>query len=477
MSTGTIGLILVFALGAVMLGIGIWTSKRIKTSEDYYVGGRNLGSLVTISTQCATFVGGGMTLGWIGLGFRYGLSAAWYGAPQALGFVFMAIVLVKHMRNTGKFISLPDWFDSMYKHKGLSIIASIVCLIVPITWVTAQTTAAARMMESIGVPYLVGVFVIGGVVITYTTVGGYLADCYTDTLQWILLLLIFICTIPLAFIHAGGLSSIIANTPSYMMDVSKVHGMPSYTILLWMVSGLVSGMGLQSSYQKIYSARTDRIAKQGLYATGIATIFFAVVTAFVGMACFKLGAPSVLLNDKVWPWFLAKYVPGWVAVFYAVCVMMATMSTADSMLNSVSLTVTHDLYSKYINPKASDKKVLRIGIIVSAVFGILALYWATAGAWMITLFGMSYTLGAGPLAGAVITAALLKKKANPTCIMAGLILGAVTGFITLQIPTLVSIPAGGTVFSFSMSILVALGGSYLFKSKALVADAAVQSNI
>lgn len=461
----SIGFVVVFVIAATMLIIGFATSKLIKTTDDYYVGGRNLGSLVTISTQCATFVGGGMTLGWIGLGYRYGFGSIWYGAPQALGFFFMAMVMVKSMRGKGRFISLPDWFDSIYQHKGLSIVSALVCLIVPVTWVTAQTTAAARMLETIGLPYLVAVIAIGGAVILYSTIGGYLAVVYTDTLQWIILLAIFTFTVPTAISLAGGLSDVVKSAPAHMTQIMHVPGMPAYTIPLWIISGLVSGMGLQSSYQRIYSARTDSIAKQGLVFTGIATIFFAVVTSFVGLAVLKLGAPSELANDKIWPWFLSNFMPTWVAVIYTVCITMATMSTADSMLNSISLTITRDLYSKFINPKADDKKVLRVGIVVSGIFGILALYWATAGSWMIALFGMSYTLGAGPLAGAVITVALLKNRGNPKCIMMGLIFGAVTGFITLKIPGLASIPAGGAVFSFSASILIGLIGSLLSSKK------------
>lgn len=472
----TLGLVIVFGLGAVMLIIGFVVSKKVKTSDDYYVGGRSLGSLVTISTQCATFVGGGMTLGWIGMGFRYGASSAWYGAPQALGFFFMAIFMVKAMRHTGNFISLPDWFDSMYQHKALSIVSALVCLVVPVTWVTAQTTAAARMLETVGVPYLLGVIVIGGVVIGYSTIGGYLAVTYTDTLQWILLLIIFIGTVPFAVIYAGGIDGVVANTPAFMSNPMQVEGMPPYTIPLWIISGIVSGMGLQSSYQRIYSAKTDGVAKQGLVVTGIATIFFAIVTSFIGRAVYTLGAPADLVNDKVWPWFLNNYMPPWVAIVYTVCIMMATMSTADSMLNSISLTITHDLYSKFINPKADDKKVLRIGIIVSGLFGILALYWATAGSWMIALFGMSYTLGAGPLAGAVMIAALMRKKANPKCLVAGLVLGAVTGFITLKIPALAAIPSGGAVFSFAVSILVCGLGSAVLKP-ALPAPADVANSV
>ena len=463
------GILVVLILGTVMAIIGFWTSKRNKSTDDYYVGGRSLGSVVTIATQCATFVGGGMTLGWIGMGAKYGFSSAWYGAPQALGFFFMAAVLVKMMRKYN-FTSLPDWFDSLYHSKPLSIISALACLIVPITWVTAQTTAAARMLETVGVPYLMGVLVVGGIVILYSTVGGYLAVVYTDTLQWFILLTIFVCTVPFAIIYAGGPSAVLANTPEFMKNIGQVEGMPASTIFLWIISGLVSGMGLQSSYQRIFSAKTDKVARQGLVFTGIATIFFACLTSFIGMSVYSLGLPEGTAQDSVWPWFLNNYMPQWVAVVYTVCIMMATMSTADSMLNSISLTITHDLYSKFINPKADDKKVLKVGIIVSGLFGIIALYWATAGDWMIALFGMSYSIGAGPMAAAVICAALMKKKANAKAMALSLIAGPVVGFITTKIPSLADIPAGGTFFSFSTSILVILIGSAIFKSQLSAAE-------
>lgn len=453
------GIAVVLGLAVVMICIGFWASKKNKTTDDYYVGGRSLGPVVTICTQCATFVGGGMTLGWIGMGYSRGIGAAWYGAPQALGFFFLAAFLVKHMRHSGKFISVPDWFDGMYKNKFLSIVSALVCLIVPVTWVTGQTTAAARMLEGIGIPFVVGVFLMGGVVILYSTIGGYLAVVYTDTVQWILLFVLFLCTTPFAIYYAGGVSATFANNPDFMSQMFHVEGMPGYTIFLWLIAGLVAGMGLQSSYQRIYSAKTDGIAKMGLVATGIATIFFALFTAVVGMAVRSLAdTPTDLAQDGVWPWFLNNHMPGYVAIIYTALIMMATMSTADSMLNSISLTITHDLYSKFINPQADDKKVLKVGIIVSGVFGLIALYWATAGAWMIKLFGLSYTLGAGPMAAGIILAALFRTRINGTFLALGMLAGALTGYITTLVPGLSSIPAGGTVFSFSASLIVGLIG-------------------
>ena len=460
-----LGIGIVVVLCAIMLAIGFLVSKRNKTTADYYVGSRSIGSLVTICTACATFVGGGMTLGWIGNGAIRGISSIWYGLPQALGFIFIAKTMTKPLRKAGtNFLSLPDWFESLYHNKALNIVIAIVCLVVPITWVTAQTTAAARMLEGIGVPYLVGVCVIGGVVLLYSTFGGYLAVVYTDTVQWLCLLAIYFCTIPFAFIHAGGVSATWQGLPDTMRNLFVVPNMPKATPFLWLINGIVAGMGLQTTFQRIYSAKTDRIANQGLYWSAGATAFFSILAALVGMCVFKLGVPADIGSDSVWPWYLSNYMPSWVTVLYTVLIMMATMSTADSMLNSISLSVAHDIYHRYINPKADDKKVLKVGIIVSGLFGIVALYWATAGAWMLKIFGYSYTLGAGPLAGATITAALLRKKGNSKALIAGVILGAIVGFISTQVPALKDVPAGGTVFSFGASILISMLGSALFKA-------------
>ena len=77
---------------------------------------------------------------------------------------------------------------------------------------------------------------------------------------------------------------------------------------------------------------------------------------------------------------------------------------------------------------------------------------------------------------AVILAALMKKRANAKCLAVGLIAGPVIGYITLQVPTLAAVPAGGTFFSFSGTLLVGLLGSLILKPKPqLTAGEAVEA--
>ena len=465
-----IALILVIGLALVMLLVGFWASKKIKDTDDYFIGGRRMGLVVIMCTQLASFIGGGMTLGWIGNGNVYGLGGIWYGAFQALSYLFIGLVMVKLLRRKGVSITtLPDWFDSMYHNKALNVIIALMCIFAPITWITGQFTAAARMMEGIGLDYQFGVYFIGLVVVVYSVMGGFLAVAYTDTIQCILLLLIFVCTIPFAFFKAGGVGTVMSQLPSDMTQLFAPKGMPSYTIFLWMVSGLVSATGMQYTYQRISASKSDKVAAGGAFGTAAVTVIFAIVTIFVGMCVVGLGLPEGTSADGTWPWFLNNFMPSWVPVIYTVCILMATMSSADSLINSISMNFTHDLYGKYINPKATEKQKLRTGLIASAVMGLLALFWATQGTWMIKIFSLSNTLCAGPMSGAIFVAALKKEKGSPIAMIAGVLVGAAVGFIT-QKTSLSAIPSGGTVFSFGISFLICLAGSLVFSNKTAEVD-------
>ena len=456
-TNSVLGIIVVVALCAIMLAIGAIVSKKNATTEDYYIGGGKVSTFVIICTQCATFVGGGMTLGWIGMGANRGLGGVWYMWPQALGFVFAALFMTKLLRKEGKhFISVPDWLDDMYHNKTLRVVAAILTMVVPITWVCGQSTAAARMLEGLGIPYLVALFVVGGVVILYSTFGGFLAVVYTDTLQWIILFVLYIVCVPWALIKAGGFGAALAAMPVEMQDFMHVPGMPRATWFFWTINGIVGSMGLQTTFQRIYAAKSTKAANIGLYATAVATVIFSFLATFTGMAIVKLGLPAETVNDSVWPWFLNNYMPLWVGVVYTVVIMMATMSSADSMLNSISLSASHDIYKNVINPKADDKKVLKVGIIVSGIFGIISLYWASFGGWMLKAFGYGWTIGAGPMSAILILAAIFKGKANQAGMIIGMIAGAIAGVLSSFIPALKDVPAGGTIISFGVALVIPL---------------------
>lgn len=435
--------------------VGLWAGKKVKTSDDYWVGGRHLGKFVTTCTQAATFIGGGMTVGWIGLGYKLGYGAFWYGIPQSLGIFVAAYFLVKPFRKT-TYTSLPDFFNDIYNNNPtVNLIMTVVALVAPVTWVAGQFSAAGRMMEGIlGINFQTAVLIAGGVVILYSVFGGFMAVAYTDTLQFCVLFLLFMIVAPMPLIEIGGLGNLVQSAPDWMLQPFSIKGMASITIGIWVFMGLTESLGLQTIYQRIYSADSEKTASFALKVTAWLTVIWGILTPLVGMAIYVINPE--LNPDTSFSWFLANKAPQIVGMAFLACVVMATMSTADSMLNSVALNIGYDIYQRHINKQATEKQAVRVGQLVTLVFGGISIVWAMQGGLIQSFFGYAASVSSGPLVAAVFVTAFAPKRRCANGIIYGVLAGVVVGIVSIFLPVIKDILAGGVMFSFMTTVVVAL---------------------
>lgn len=434
--------------------VGLWAAKKVKTTDDFWVGGRSLGKLVTTCTQAATFIGGGMTVGWISMGYMLGYGAFWYGIPQCLGIFVAAFFLVKPFRKSA-YTSLPDYFQDTYNNKYVNLLLIICSVVAPLTWVAGQFAAAGRIMEAVlGTNFETGVIIAGGVVILYSALGGFMSVAYTDTLQFGILVVLFAIVAPMPISQAGGVSAIIENVPDYMTQPFAIHGMATMTIAIWLFMGLTESLSLQTVYQRIYAAKNESVAKFALIVTTLLTIVWGIITPLMGMAV-KVLNPD-LSPDQSFSWFLANRVPEVVGYAFFACVIMATMSTADSMLNSVALNIGYDIYKKHLNPGASDKRSLVIGQIVTVVFGLVSMYWAMQGGLIMGFFGYAASITSGPMVAALFVTVFFRKIRTTKGLIVGIIAGMLVGTACIFLPVVQDILAGGVMFSFLTTAIVAL---------------------
>lgn len=463
--------------------VGLWAAKKVKTTDDFWVGGRSLGKIVTTCTQAATFIGGGMTVGWISMGYMLGYGAFWYGIPQCLGIFVAAFFLVKPFRKS-TYTSLPDYFQDIYRNKYVNLLLIICSVVAPLTWVAGQFAAAGRIMQAVlGIDFATGVIIAGVVVILYSALGGFMAVAYTDTLQFGVLVVLFAIVAPMPIFQAGGVGKVIENVPEYMTKPFEIHGMASITILIWMFMGLTESLSLQTVYQRIYAAKTASIARFALVVTALLTIAWGVLTPIIGMAIKTLNPD--LNPDLSFSWFLANRVPEIVGYAFFACVIMATMSTADSMLNSVALNIGYDIYQKHLNPGASDKRSLLIGQIITVVFGLVSMYWAMQGGLIMSFFGYAASITSGPMVAALFVTAFFRKLRTAKGLIIGLIAGMIVGTACIFLPVVKDILAGGVMFSFLTTAVVALligttcsrDGEYQAKDGETSTDAETEKNM
>ena len=126
-----VDILIFFVYMASMLGIGFFFMNKNETADDYYVGGREMGSLHVGLSVVATDVGGGFSIGLGGLGFMIGLSGSWMLFTGLIGAWISAVTLipkVHKLENFKNLLTFPQIFESLY-NKKVAFIAAIISAI------------------------------------------------------------------------------------------------------------------------------------------------------------------------------------------------------------------------------------------------------------------------------------------------------------------------------------------------------------
>jgi sodium/proline symporter len=122
---------------AVVIGIGLYFAKRAnESSENYFLGGRTLGPLVTAMSAEASDMSGWLLMGLPGVAYWYGLSdAAWTAIGLAAGTYLNWLFIAKRLHNysvvADNSITLPDFFSNRFKEKNkiIMIISAVFILV------------------------------------------------------------------------------------------------------------------------------------------------------------------------------------------------------------------------------------------------------------------------------------------------------------------------------------------------------------
>ena len=198
----------------MLLGIGVWTYARARTTEEFFVAGRRLKTWLATATIAATWIGGGITIGvaakaYAGKGI--GLWATTLGLGSTL--ILVGLFYARPLRRM-KLLTLADFFSERFGgRKGLSGVVGFVLALAFVFAITAQIVAGARLIQVVlGWDYKTAAIVSGLIVMIYTILGGLWSVSLTDFIQLIL-------------VFAGVLGALMVgiNTVGFEATVSKVN--------------------------------------------------------------------------------------------------------------------------------------------------------------------------------------------------------------------------------------------------------------
>lgn len=408
---------------ALMLGIGIYFSKKIKSSDDYALAGRALGPIVLMGTLMATSVGSGtVTGGGNSLAYNYGY---WAGIMWVVPYIVVCPIyyfIYKKIRDTGTY-TVPQIVGDRYGSSA-RFLGSVINLIGLAGIISYQYRGLAFVLNlTTGISVETATIISAALVIAIAMFGGLFSVAYTDALG--AFLIVFFCIVGIPFVlSAGGgwehITSTIAATAPEKLTLSG--GRNWYTIIGGYLPLIILMLGDQNFYQRISAAKTDKVAK-------ISTLGWMVLTCAaipgVGLIAFT---GSAVFGTNIQPGMAFMSMTTIVPLFMGGMLLAAAsafiVTTATSYLLSSATSITYDFYTRYFNQKPSDKQILFVTRYATPVIGILAYVILQYFPSILAVQSWSYTMIGASLTPPVL-GALLSKKVTPMAGLLSMIVGAV----------------------------------------------------
>ena len=374
--------ILVLIYGVFVAGLGYWAKRMVKNPGDYFAGGKKVPWwLAAVSHHMSgysalTFVGFGS------LAYASGFSAwTFFSLPIFLAMIIGAYVwaprwsrmpvmtpveyLEKRFNNTIRQLFAWSGIGIKFIDEGAKLYSLAVIVHVATHWPLSEVIVGC-----------------GIVTVLYLFFGGLWATVLTDFAQFVVQFSITLIVVPLVFKAVGGVNGLVTQLPPESRGLFSAQVTPSFLFVYFFVILLSYNGGQWGLAQRFYSIGKPRDARKAAFLSAFLFLVYPLAIFIPVWAARTVVGPVsngehayILVAEKV----LSSISPGFLGLLIA-SMFAATMSMVDTDLNALAAVFTKDIYQRSFNPGASDALLLRVGMIATAVLGML-----TIGAALLTI--------------------------------------------------------------------------------------------
>lgn len=417
----TVDLVIVLVYLAVLISLGLFLGRNKKghqkSASDYFLAGNSLTWWAVGASLIAANISAEQFIGMSGTSYADGIATAAYELMAAVTLVVIGKFLLPVMLKR-KIFTIPQFLRERYTD-GVGLAFSILWLflyvfvnLTSVAWLGAL--AIEQILGLQGATLVVGgfsismrmvivllLFIIAGI---YSIYGGLASVAWTDVLQVFFLVGGGLVTAYFALRAVGdgagalaGLNNLFADLTSgeHLNDshlhlvIQESHGASAFANVPG-IAAVVGGVWLtnlgywgfnQYIIQKGLAAKSVDEAQKGLVFAGFLKILIPFIVVLPGICAYYISLRPELLSglqgsinvaDDAYPWLVRNFTPTGVKGLTFAALSAAIISSLASMFNSTSTLFTMDIYKKYINKDASDKKLVRVGRLTSLAALVIA---------------------------------------------------------------------------------------------------------
>ena len=404
---------------AVLLGTAVVRSLGVKTQADFLVAGRKLAWPVLVFTLLSSWIGAGSLFAGGENAYRNGFAALWQPAGGWVGLILIAMIAGR-ARRFAQF-TVPDLLETRYNTTAR--VLATIAIVISYTVITSYQFKGGGDIMHLIFPELdqkTGMNIIAAFVITFTALAGMASVAYLDLIIGLLVTVIALIALPLLLARTGGWAAVHAALPANHFTVfgpltwDKCVGFLLPTMLLL--------IGNQGMYQKFFSARSERDARWAVFGwiAGTLVLETVIITiAVIGSATLQTDRPREII-----PLTARTRLPELVGAILLGGVFAKVISTANNYLFSPASNLIHDVYKRFIDPDASERRTLFVSRALVILLGLFALLQAAYFESILKAALYAYTVYGAAVTPAVM-AVFFWKRANTAGAISSIILGTV----------------------------------------------------
>ncbi len=422
-------LYIILAYLIVLTGFNFYRARRVKSQEDFMVAGRKLKTSVMVFTLICTWIGSGTFIAGAEFASKAGFSALWLAAGAWVGIIIIYFLAGK-IQTFGQY-TIGDILEVRYG--PVARLFGAFALIISFTVIVSYQFVAGGFILNVAtdgaIPDSVGTIIAATFVILFTAVGGMIAIAYTDLPNGIIIVLACLLSVPFVYLAAGGFPEATQVLDAgYFAAVNEQFGAhPALKVGGYFLATMLLLMGVQSVYQKFYSAKTPKDARKAVILWTIGTVFVETMVVIIAVFAYskfkgqidltipKEGGKVVLMAAK-------SLVPAPVGVLLLGAACAVVISTGMNYLLSPTTTIMRDIYQRFVKKEASQRNMVALQKVFVVFLGVVAFFLAMRLTSVLEMAFFAYTIYGVAITPALI-AALAWKRATKAGGLASIISG------------------------------------------------------
>ncbi len=405
-------ILIVYFIGIVTFGL--WISRKISSSDDYFRGNRKFKWWVMMGQAFSTGTHAEMPVAQTGVTFSLGFATIWYQWKNMLITPFYWLIAPFYRRSNRT--TVGDIIEDRYGRR-LGLVYSIFAMFFFVFIMGAMLQGAAKVITimSGGMISSNGVVIAMTVAfIVYSFAGGLVASAYTDLFQGILIIVLSVLMIPLGLFEVGGFSGMREVLPENFFDLmNEASGIDGFTLAMLAVNGMV---GITAQPHMVSMCGTGDTERAGRIGQTFGSLVKRLVT--IGWALTGLIVAAMVINEGITledPEHAFGYGarellgPGLIGLMLA-AIVAANMSTLSNFMVNNGALFTQNIYKEYFNPDAPDKQLLKMGRYSGLALSVIAVLFALSIENVLHAFLFTETIAA--FVGIIFLGGVIWKRAN-----------------------------------------------------------------